>query len=46
MNLFYKTFLSSYNSCPLPAAHSTPLLLLHVLSLLLDAAPLMSQLVP
>ena len=46
MHLFHKTFLASYNYYPLQAAHSTPLLLLPVLSLLVHGALLMSQLVP
>lgn len=46
MHLFHKALLSSYNSYPLQAAHSTPLLLLPVLSLLLHDSLLMSQLVP
>lgn len=46
MHLFQKAFLSSYNSYPFQAVHSTPLLLPPVLLLLLHDALLMSQLVP
>lgn len=46
MHLLHKAFISSSDSYPLRAAHSTLLLLLPVLSLLLHDALLMSQLVP